>query len=84
VNLAFTPQAWEDYSYWQHANVQISRRIQQLIKDALRGPYRGIGKPEPLKQALQGCWSRRITAEHRMVYQDAKGELLIMQLRYHY
>jgi toxin YoeB len=84
VKLAFTPQAWADYSYWQEADPQISARIRQLIKDTMRDPHRGIGKPEPLKQALQGCWSRRITAEHRMVYQVSMGELLIMQLRYHY
>jgi len=84
VNLAFTPQAWDDYSYWQETDPQISKRIRQLIKDALRDPYHGIGKPEPLKHALLGCWSRRITSEHRMVYQVSKGELLIMQLRYHY
>jgi toxin YoeB len=84
VNLAFTPQAWDDYSYWQDADPRISMRIRQLIKGVTRDPYRGIGRPEPLKQTLQGCWSRRITAEHRMVYQVSKGALLIMQLRYHY
>jgi toxin YoeB len=73
-----------DYSYWRETDPQISARIRQLIKDAMRDPHRGVGKPEPLKQALQGCWSRRITAEHRMVYQVSKGELLILQLRYHY
>jgi len=84
VNLAFTPQAWDDYSYWQETDPQMSKRIRQLIKDTLRDPRHGIGKPEPLKHALQGCWSRRISDEHRMVYQVLKGELLIMQLRYHY
>ena len=84
MNLAFTPQAWNDYSYWQEANPRTSARIRELIKDALRNPYRGMGKPEPLKHALAGCWSRRINHEHRMVYQVCKGELLIMQLRYHY
>jgi len=84
VKLAFTPQAWADHSYWQETDPQTLKRIHELIKDTMRDPHRGIGKPEPLKQALQGCWSRRITAEHRMVYQVSKGELLIMQLRYHY
>jgi toxin YoeB len=84
VKLAFTPQAWEDYLYWQETEPQISKRIRQLIKDTLRDPHRGIGKPEPLKHALQGCWARRISDEHRMVYQVCKSELLIMQLRYHY
>lgn len=84
MNLAFTPQGWNDYLHWEQTDPQISGRIRQLIKDAMRDPHRGIGKPEPLKHTLQGCWSRRITNEHRMVYQVAKGELLIMQLRYHY
>lgn len=84
MNAAFTPQGWDDYSHWLESDPQISRRIRQVIKDALRDPYRGIGKPEPLKHAFQGCWSRRITGEHRMVYQVTKGELLIMQLRFHY
>lgn len=84
MNLAFTPQAWEDYLYWQETDPQTGKRIRQLIRDALRDPHRGIGKPEPLKHALQGCWSRRISGEHRMVYQISKGDLLIIQLRYHY
>jgi toxin YoeB len=84
VKLAFTPQAWDDCVYWEQTDSQISARIRQLIKDTMRYPHRGIGKPEPLKHAFRGCWSRRITEEHRMVYQVAKGELLIMQLRYHY
>jgi len=84
VKLAFTPQAWADYLYWEETDPQTSKRIRELIKDTLRDPHRGIGKPEPLKHALQGCWSRRISGEHRMVYQVSKGELLIMQIRYHY
>lgn len=84
MNLAFTPQGWSDYQYWQEADAQISARIRQLVKETMREPHRGIGKPEPLRHALKGCWSRRINHEHRMVYQVSKGELLIMQLRYHY
>jgi len=84
VKLAFTPQAWDDYVYWEQTDSQISKRIRQLIKDTMRDPHRGIGKPEQLKHALRGCWSRRVTEEHRMVYQVAKDELMIMQLRYHY
>lgn len=84
MNLAFTPQAWNDYLHWEQADPQISARIRQLIKDTMRAPHRGLGKPEPLKHTLQGYWSRRINTEHRMVYQVSKGELLIMQLRYHY
>jgi len=84
VKLAFTPQAWDDYLYWEQTDPQISARIRQLIRDTMRDPRRGIGKPEPLKHAFRGCWSRRITEEHRMVYQVAKDELLVMQLQYHY
>ena len=84
MKLAFTPQAWTAYSYWQETDPQLSARIRQVIKDSMRDPHRGIGKPEPLKQALQRCWSRRITAEQRMVYHVSMGELLIMQLRYPY
>jgi toxin YoeB len=84
VKIAFTPQAWDDYVCWEQTDPRISTRIRQLIKDTMRDPRRGIGKPEPLKHAFRGCWSRRITEEHRMVYQVAKDELLLMQLRYHY
>ena len=84
MNLAFTPQGWEDYLYWQGTDPRIGKRIRELIKDTLRDPYRGIGKPEALKHVFRGCWSRRITSEHRMVYQIVKGELVVMQLRFHY
>ena len=84
MNLVFSPESWDEYLYWQQTDPRTLKRIHQLIKDIMRDPYRGIGKPEPLKHALQGCWARRISDEHRMVYQVCKGELLIMQLRYHY
>lgn len=84
MNLIFAPQAWEDYLYWQKTEPQIVSRIHLLIKEAMRDPRRGIGKPEPLKHALQGYWSRRINSEHRMVYKASANELLIAQLRYHY
>ena len=84
MNLTFAPQAWEDYLYWQRTDPQMVERIHELIKDILRNPARGIGKPEPLKHALQGFWSRRINSEHRIVYRVAQGAVLIAQLRYHY
>jgi toxin YoeB len=84
VNLVFSREAWEEYLYWQQTDPQILKRINQLMRDTMRDPYRGIGKPEPLKQALQGYWSRRITGEHRLVYRVVKGDLWIAQLRYHY
>jgi len=84
VNLVFAPQAWEDYLYWQKTDPQMISRINFLIKDIVRSRYRGIGKPEPLKHALQGFWSRRITSEHRIVYKKLGDQILVAQLRYHY
>jgi len=84
VNLVFAPQVWEDYLYWQKNDPQMISRINLLIKEIARNPYSGIGKPEPLKHALQGFWSRRITSEHRIVYRKAGDQILTAQLRYHY
>lgn len=84
MNVSFTPLAWEEYLYWQQTDPQILKRIHELIKDIKRGSSGGIGKPEPLKHALQGYWSRRITSEHRMVYKKIGDQILIAQLRYHY
>ena len=84
MKLIFAEQAWEDYLYWQQQDKRMVKRINELIEDATREPFAGIGKPEPLKHALAGFWSRRITDEHRMVYQVEKDALLIAQLRYHY
>lgn len=84
MKLIFAEQAWEDYLYWQQTDKKITRRIHELIKDTMREPFSGIGKPEPLRFALAGYWSRRITDEHRMVYKIDDGKLLLAQLRYHY
>ena len=84
MNVAFTPQAWDEYLFWQRSDPQILARIHELIKDIKRNPYTGIGKPECLKHALQGYWSRRITSEHRIVYKRSGSQVLIVQLRYHY
>jgi toxin YoeB len=84
VKVAFTDQGWEDYVHWQTADRQILKRINRLIEDVLRNPYEGIGKPEPLKYALAGAWSRRITDEHRLVYLAVDSEIIILQARYHY
>jgi toxin YoeB len=84
VNLVFSERAWEDYLYWQKTDKKMVQRINALIKEIVRSPYDGIGKPEPLKHALSGYWSRRINEEHRIVYKAADGSLLIAQLRYHY
>jgi toxin YoeB len=84
MNLAFSPDAWEDYLYWQQTDKKIVKRINELIKDAIRNPQQGIGKPEPLRHTLAGFWSRRITDEHRMVYRVVGNTFEIAQLRYHY
>ena len=84
MNVVSAEQAWEDYLYWQRTDRKLLERINTLIKEASRSPFAGIGKPEPLKNALSGYWSRRINDEHRFVYKVADGSLLIAQLRYHY
>ena len=84
MRLIFAPEAWEDYLYWQGTDKRAVRRIHELIKDTSRNHFTGIGKPEPLRYALAGYWSRRITEEHRMVYKIEKNDMLIAQLRYHY
>jgi toxin YoeB len=84
VKLTFTRDGWEDYVHWQTADRQILKRINRLIDDIMRDPYAGIGKPEPLKHALAGAWSRRITDEHRLVYLPHDEEVVILQVRYHY
>ena len=84
MKVLFDDAAWEDYLYWQATDKKTVRRIHELIKDARRNPFAGIGKPEPLRYAFSGYWSRRITEEHRMVYKVENGNLLISQLRYHY
>lgn len=84
MKLVFSEQAWEDYLYWQKTDRQILKRINELIREITRTPHSGIGKPEPLKHALLGYWSRRINEEHRIVYKVDNGALLIAQLRYHY
>ena len=84
MRLIFSEPAWEDYLYWQKTDKQLLKRINILIKDIQREPFKGIGKPEPLKHALSGYWSRRINDEHRIVYKVNADSLLIAQLRYHY
>lgn len=84
MRLIFAEKAWEDYLYWQRTDKKLVKRINALIKDITREPFEGIGKPEPLKHALSGYWSRRINDEHRIVYKVQDDSLLIAQLRYHY
>jgi toxin YoeB len=84
MKLVFSTQAWEDYLYWQSTDKKILDRVNTLIEQTSRNPFKGIGKPEPLKHALAGWWSRRINSEHRMVYRKNDDSLEIAQLRYHY
>lgn len=78
------PGGWADYLHWQENDRKILARVNELIRDTMRDPFVGIGKPEPLKSNLRGWWSRRITAEHRLVYKVEDQMLIIMQCRFHY
>ncbi len=84
MRLVFSEHAWEDYLYWQRSDRKILKRINSLIQDIERSSFQGIGKPEPLKHALSGYWSRRINEEHRIVYKVERDSLFLAQLRYHY
>ncbi|TLM78046.1 MAG: Txe/YoeB family addiction module toxin [Actinobacteria bacterium] len=84
MRLIFSEHAWEDYLYWQKADRKTLVRINTLIRDIERTPFAGIGKPEPLRHALAGFWSRRIDETHRIVYRIDGDDLLVVQLRYHY
>lgn len=88
MRLSFWPTAWDDYLHWQAEDAKTLERLNALIKECLRDPFQGTGRPEPLKQNLRGWWSRRITGEHRLVYRvSGTGEaqvLEIAQCRFHY
>ena len=84
MKLVFSSHAWDDYLHWQKTDRKILRRVNALIKEMMRRPFDGVGKPEPLKHALSGFWSRRITDEHRLVYKVTDDALIIIQVRYHY
>jgi len=82
--IRFSRRAWDDYEFWQRTNKKKLERINDLIKDSLRNPFNGIGKPEALKGNLAGLWSRRIDDENRLLYRYEKGELEIISCRFHY
>lgn len=89
MDISFTPNGWEDLEYWITNDPDTVIRIKDLIKAIRRDPFKGLGKPEPLKYDLKGYWSRRITGEHRIVYKvtGTKGvdqKCLIIQCRFHY
>ncbi|HJT98655.1 MAG TPA: Txe/YoeB family addiction module toxin [Rhodanobacteraceae bacterium] len=82
--VAFTPQAWDNYLYWQLQDRKIVLRINELIRECQRDPFSGIGKPEALKRDLAGCWSRRIDQTHRLVYRVGSEKIEILSCRHHY
>lgn len=84
MRISWTPSAWKDYLYWQQTDKKKLKRINILIKEAIRTPFEGVGKPESLKHELQGFWSRRIDSEHRLVYRWSESEIEIIACRYHY
>ncbi|HET7879622.1 MAG TPA: Txe/YoeB family addiction module toxin [Acetobacteraceae bacterium] len=88
MRVQFTDHGWNDYLHWSREDPDIHARINDLIENARRTPFKVIGKPEPLKGALAAYWSRRITGAHRLVYAiEGKGEsqyIVVVQCRYHY
>ena len=89
MDISFTPNGWEDFEYWISNDSETVIRIKDLIKSIRQDPFRGIGKPEPLKFDLKGYWSRRITGEHRIVYKVSgtkriDQKCVIIQCRFHY
>jgi toxin YoeB len=82
--MVFTPHGWEDYLHWQGTDRSTQKRINRLIDDVLRDPFSGIGKPEQLRHAMAGAWSRRISEEHRLVYLVDGDDVVILQVRYRY
>ncbi len=84
MKVSFTPDAWDDYLYWQQYDRQTLHKINELIKEVLRTPFTGKGKPEPLRHELRGLWSRRINLEHRLIYSVVDEEIAIISIRYHY
>lgn len=84
MKIVFSSQAWEDYLHWQQTDRKLLKRINDLIKEVVRIPFEGTGKPEPLRHALGGYWSRRINDEHRLIYKVEGDAVLIAQARYHY
>jgi toxin YoeB len=84
ASVSFTDIGWEDYVFWQKNDPKIANKINELIEECQRNPFKGTGKPEPLTENLTGFWSRRITHEHRLVYLPEDGAIYIVSCRYHY
>lgn len=84
MKIQFTQEAWKDFEWFLDKDKRMVKRIRELLKDILRHPEEGIGKPERLRFQLAGCWSRRISKEHRLVYQIDKNAITVISCRYHY
>jgi toxin YoeB len=84
MKISFTEAAWDNYLWLQENDKKLLKRVNLLVKDILRNPFDGIGKPEPLKANLSGYWSRRIDSEHRLVYSISTEEVIIISCRFHY
>ena len=84
MTLSWTPKAWEHYLYWQETDKAVLRKLNELLQECLRTPRAGKGKPEALRGDLTGYWSRRITQEHRLVYEISADRILVLYCRYHY
>lgn len=82
--ISFVERSWDEYNSWQKEDLKLFKKIQRLIKETLRDPFGGIGKPEPLKNNLKGYWSKRISDEHRLVYKIEENQLIIISCKYHY
>ena len=82
--LSWHISAWEDYQYWQRTDKAVFKKLNSIIKDTLRNPFSGVGKPEPLVGDYKGYWSKRIIREHRLIYFVKDDGLIIISCRYHY
>jgi len=84
MNITWTDESWEEYEQWQSQDKKVVKKINSLIKDIQRDSFNGLGKPEPLKHELSGCWSRRVSDEHRLVYEVTDYSIVIISCKYHY
>ena len=83
-NFLFSPRAFDQYNEWQTENKQVFDKLRKLIKETAKTPYEGTGKPEALKYDFAGCWSRRITDEHRLIYKVTEDLIEIVSCKFHY
>ena len=83
-SISFTQEAWEDFQFWMQTDPKKAKKIQNLLREILRHPHEGSGKPEALQYSLQGWWSRRIDLKHRLVYRVENDSIQVISCRYHY